>query len=138
MIPDAQNVASSGTFNDAAPHLLGVLPDARALDDVVARLQQEHALQAEELLCPSDPLYALGQSRRDAGPARERRLPHTMPSSQLVMFQAVGVNGELLLTNKTEEQLTSKLLTGFVVGIVMAALGFCGVVAGGIGVLLDM
>ena len=46
-----------------------------------------------------------------------------VPSSQLVMFQGAGPDGELLLTNKTEEQLTGKLLTGFVVGLALTGLG---------------
>lgn len=43
--------------------------------------------------------------------------------SQLVMFMGTGSENELILTNKTEQQLTSKLLGGFVAGLVMTGLG---------------
>jgi hypothetical protein len=53
-----------------------------------------------------------------------------VPGSQLVMFMSMGADGELMLTNKTEEQLTSKLMTGFVIGLVITGLGLLSGVSG--------
>ena len=75
-----------------------------------------------EILAPNDALYALGPSRREPGPPAHDGY-RMVPSSQLVMCQGAGPDGELLLTNKTEDQLTGKLLTGFVVGLVLTGLG---------------
>ena len=47
-----------------------------------------------------------------------------VPSSQLTLFRAPGDEGELLLTNKTEDQLTSRLLWPFVICAVLGTIGF--------------
>lgn len=128
---DKHNIASSGTFNDAQPHLEAFLM-SRGLKSTSWLGLNKSMRYEEELLAPGDPIYALGPSRRDAGPPVNDGY-RMVPSSQLVMFHGVGPDGELLLTNKTEQQLTSKLLTGFVIGLVMTGLGvllgFGGVVA---------
>lgn len=133
---DAQNVASSGTFNDAAPHLEGFL-QSRGLKSTSWLGFNKSMRYSEEVLVPNDPLYALGPSRRDAGPPVHDGY-RMVPGSQLVMFQALGAEGELILTNKTEDQLTGKLLTGFVVGLVMAGLGFLLSAAGVLGAMVTM
>lgn len=136
MILDARNIASSGTFNDAQPHIMAFL-QARGLSTTSWLGFNKSMRYSEEILSPNDPLYALGQSRRDPGPPINDGY-RIVPSSQLVMFHTMGVLGELILTNKTEDQLTSKLLTGFVVGIVMAGLGFFASIVGGIGAAMGM
>jgi hypothetical protein len=118
---DKQNVASSGTFNDAAPHLEGFL-QSRGIKSTSWLGFNKGMRYEEEVLAPGDPLYALGPSRREAGPPIHDGY-RMVPGSQLVCFHGMGPDGELLLTNKTEEQLTSKLLTGFIVGLVFAGLG---------------
>ena len=132
VILDKQNVASSGTFNDAAPHLEAFL-QSRGLKSTSWIGFNKAMRYEEEVLGPGDPLYALGPSRREAGPPVHDGY-RMVPGSQLVMFHAMGPDGELILTNKTEEQLTSKLLTGFVIGCVLGGLGllmgFGGVVIG--------
>ncbi len=131
VVLDKQHVASSGTFNDAAPHLEAFLM-SRGLKSTSWLGFNKSMRYEEEVLSPNDPIYALGPSRRDPGPPVHDGY-RMVPSSQLVLFQGVGEMGELLLTNKTEEQLTSRLLTGFIVGLVIAGLGvllgFGGVVA---------
>jgi len=121
VVLDKQNVASSGTFNDAAPHLEAFL-QSRGLKSTSWLGFNKGMRYEEEILSPGDPLYALGPSRREAGPPVHDGY-RMVPGSQLVMFHGMGTDGELLLTNKTEEQLTSKLLTGFIVGIVLTVLG---------------
>jgi hypothetical protein len=116
---EPQNVGSSGTFNDAAPHLEAFL-QTRGLKSTSWLGFNKSMRYTEELLTPGEPLYALGLSRRDAGPPVHDGY-RMVPGSQLVMFHGHGE--ELLLTNKTEEQLTSKLLTGFVIGLVIGGLG---------------
>jgi hypothetical protein len=118
---DKVNVASSGTFNDAQPHLEGFLM-SRGLKSTSWLGLNKSMRYEEELIAPGDPVYALGPSRRDPGPPVNDGY-RMVPGSQLVMFNGMGPEGELLLTNKTEQQLTSKLLTGFVVGLVMTGLG---------------
>jgi hypothetical protein len=68
------------------------------------------------------PLYARGPSRRDQG-ERNSEGSGTAPSGQLVMYADTGTGGELILTNKTEKQLASRLLRSFVIGIACATVG---------------
>ena len=127
VILDKQSVSSSGTFKDPAPHVLAFL-QSRGKSSTSWLGFNKSMRYEEELLSPGDPLYALGPSRRDAGPPVQDGY-RMAPGSQLVLFAGVD---ELLLTNKTEEQLVKKLITGFVVGLVMTGLGLLGSVAGGI------
>ena len=124
---DKQNISSSGTFKDAAPHLLAFL-QSRGKSSTSWLGFNKSMRYEEELIAPGDPIYALGPSRRDAGPPVHDGY-RMSPGSQLVMFAGID---ELLLTNKTEEQLVSKLLTGFVVGLVMTGLGLLGGIAGAV------
>ena len=119
VILEKQNIASSGTFNDAPPHLEAFL-QARGLKSTSWLGFNKSMRYEEEVLAPGDVLYALGPSRREAGPPVHDGY-RMVPGSQLVMFHGMG--DELILTNKTEEQLTSKLLTGFVVGLVVTGIG---------------
>ncbi|MFO0735105.1 MAG: hypothetical protein U0270_04465 [Labilithrix sp.] len=136
VILEAQNVASSGTFNDAAPHLDAFL-QSRGLKSTSWLGFNKSMRYSEEVLGPNDPLYALGPSRRDAGPPVHDGY-RMVPGSQLIMFHGMVPAEELILTNKSEDQLTSKLMTGFVVGLVMTALGFLMSAAGGIGAAVGM
>ncbi len=130
---DKENVTSSGTFNDALPHLEAFLTSRNLKSTSWVGLNKSMRYQ-EELLVPGDTLYALGPSLREPGPPVNDGY-RMVPGSQLVMANGVGPEGELLLTNKTEEQLTSKLLTGFIVGLVLVAVG---VIAGAIGLVLGI
>jgi hypothetical protein len=118
---DKQNIASSGTFNDAQPHLEAFLM-SRGLKSTSFLGFNKSMRYHEELIAPGDPCYALGPSRREPGPPVNDGY-RLVPGSQLVMFMGMGSENELILTNKTEQQLTSKLLGGFVVGLVMTGLG---------------
>jgi len=120
VILDKQNIASSGTFNDAQPHLEAFLM-SRGLKSTSFLGFNKRMRYDEELIAPGDPVYALGPSRREAGPPVNDGY-RMVPGSQLVMFH-IGGDNELILTNKTEQQLTSKLATGFIVGLVMTGIG---------------
>ena len=76
----------------------------------------------EELLTPGDALYARGPSRRDQGEPNSEGSGFA-PSGQLVMYADTGTGGELILTNKTEKQLASRLLRNFVIGIACTIVG---------------
>ena len=121
VVLEKQNVASSGTFNDAAPHLEAFL-QSRGLKSTSWLGLNKSMRYEEEVLAPGEPVYALGPSRREPGPPVHDGY-RMVPGSQLVMFHGMGPDGELIVTNKTEEQLTNKLLTGFVVGLVLGGLG---------------
>lgn len=118
---DKHNIASSGTFNDAPPHLEAFLASRGHKSTGFFGFNKSMRYE-EEVLSPEEALYSLGPSRRDAGPPVHDGY-RMVPGSQLVMFHGTGPQGELLLTNKSEEQLTSKLLTGFVVGCVLGGIG---------------
>jgi len=83
----------------------------------------------EELLVAGDHVYALGAARREPVPATQDG-HRTASTARLVLSQGDGQMGELLLTNKTEQEL-AKLLSGsfwFViflgaVGAVLAVVG---------------
>jgi hypothetical protein len=128
VVLDKQNIASSGTFNDAAPHLESFL-QSRGLKSTSWLGFNKSMRYEEEVLVPGDPLYALGPSRREPGPPVHDGY-RMVPGSQLVMAHGMGSNGELLLTNKSEAELTRKLLTGFVAGVVLGGLGVLLGVAG--------
>ena len=76
----------------------------------------------EEVLAPGEALYALGPSTREGGSAAGGPFRQG-PQGLLVLRAGSGFAGELILTNKPETALVSKMLTGFVVGAVMAAIG---------------
>ncbi|MBX3212240.1 MAG: hypothetical protein KF850_09420 [Labilithrix sp.] len=118
---DKQNVASSGTFNDAPPHLEAFL-QSRGLKSTSWIGFNKSMRYEEEVLAPNDPLYALGPSRREPGPPVHDGY-RMVPSTQLVLSHEMGPEGELLLTNKSEEELVGNLLRGFVVGLVLTGLG---------------
>jgi hypothetical protein len=120
VILDRQNVASSGTFNDAPPHLEGFLA-SRGLKSTSWLGFNKSMRYEEELLMPNDPLYALGPSTRQPGPPVNDGY-RMVPSSQLVMYAGGGDN-ELILTNKSEDQLVSKLGTGLIIGLVLTGIG---------------
>ncbi len=132
VILDKMNIASSGTFNDAQPHLEQFLM-SRGLKSTSWLGLNKSMRYEEELLAPGDPVYALGPSRREPGPPVNDGY-RMVPGSQLVMFVGPGAENELILTNKSEQQLTSKLLGGFIAGLVITGLGVLvglgGVVAG--------
>lgn len=132
VILDKVNIAASGTFNDAQPHLEAFL-SSRGLKSTSWLGFNKSMRYEEELLAPGDPVYALGPSRREAGPPVNDGY-RMVAGSQLVMFVGPGAENELILTNKTEQQLTSKLLGGFVAGLVITGLGLLvgmgGVIAG--------
>lgn len=130
---DKHNIASSGTFNDAASHLEGFLA-SRGLKSTSWLGFNKSMRYEEEVLSPGDTLYALGPSRREAGPPVHDGY-RMSPGSLLVMFHGMGPDGELILTNKTEAELTNKLLTGFVIGCVLGGIGLL-LGLGGVGVAI--
>ena len=132
---DAQNVGSSGTFNDASPHLQAFLA-SRGLSSTSWLGFNKSMRYNEEVLAPTDPLYALGPSRRDPGPPVSDGY-RMAPSSQLVLYNGAGAAHELILTNKTEEQLTNKLSWGFVGGLVTTGIGALLGLGGGVILVLE-
>jgi hypothetical protein len=121
VILDQQNVATSGTFNDASPYLKAFLA-SRGLSSTSWLGFNKTMRYNEEVLSPGDPVYALGPSRRDPGPPVSDGY-RVVPGTQLVLFAAPGPMGELILTNKSEEQLVSRLAWGFISGLVTAGIG---------------
>jgi hypothetical protein len=128
IIPDGSNVmldrdhiASSGTFNDPPPHLQAFL-QSRGLSPTSWLGFNKSLRYQEEVLCPGDSVFALGPSRREAGPPTPEGY-RGAASTLLVLFAGPGDAGELILTNKSEDQIVSKLFWGFVFGVIATALG---------------
>ena len=120
VILETQRVASSGTFQDAPPHLAGFLA-SRGIS-TQGWLFNKALRYQEQLLMPGDHLYAIGPCRRDA--SGQQGAFRDGPQGQLVLFAMPGdVRQELILTNKTEAQLVSSMLVPFIIGIVAAGLG---------------
>lgn len=132
VILDSQNVASSGTFNDPPQHVVAFLASRGHSAQSFFGFNKGMRYQ-EEVLAPGDPLYALGPSHREAGPPVNDGY-RMVPGSQLVLAAGAGEANELILTNKSEEQLVSRLLWGFVGGLIClgvgALLGVSGLVVG--------
>lgn len=121
VVLDRQKVATSGTFNDAPPHLEQFLR-TYGLSSTSWLGFNKSMRYEEELLVPGDPIYVLGPSQRMAGsPVNDGY--RMLPSSVLVMFAAQGPTGELIVTNKSEEELVAKMRSGFLWGVGCAALG---------------
>jgi hypothetical protein len=135
VILDRQGVAGSGTFNDAPPHLEAFLR-ARGLSSTGWFGFNKAMRYSEEVLAPGDPVYALGPSRREPGPPVSDGY-RMVPSSQLVMFRGVGAEGELILTNKTEDQLVSRLFWGFVGGLIAAGIGVLLALGGAVAFIVE-
>jgi hypothetical protein len=137
MILDSQNISNSGTFNDPPPHLQAFLA-ARGLSTTSFLGFNKRIRYDEQVLVVGDALYALGPSQREPGPPVSDGY-RMVPGSQLVMFAGQGEDFELILTNKNEDQLVSKLLWGFVGGLITLGIGgllmLAGMVAGLAGAL---
>jgi len=121
IVLDQQSIGNSGQFHDAPPGFEEFL-SARGLSSKSFFGFNKTMNFYEELLTPGDALYARGPSRREqGGPNSEGS--GTAASGQLVMYAATGPDGELILTNKTEKQLASRLLRNFVIGITCTIVG---------------
>lgn len=132
VILTSELIATSGTLNDATPELEEFL--ARRGHKSTSWLGFNKTLRyEEELLEAGDTLYALGPSRRDAGPPVHDGY-RMSPSTQLVMYDS-RPHDELILTNKSEAELTRHLLLTSVVGMVMAV---GGAIAAIIGVIIAL
>ncbi|CAN5402243.1 hypothetical protein BH09MYX1_BH09MYX1_13070 [soil metagenome] len=125
IVVDSVNVASSGAFNDASPHVRQFLASRGLSTESWIGFNKRMRFD-EQALVPNSPMYAIGPSRRD-------QLDAYRGTSQLVMFAFPGELGELILTNKTEDQLVSKWFWTFTAGLIVGGigilLGFGGVVA---------
>lgn len=128
MVLDAKQVASSGVLRDPPPHVRQFL-EQRGIA-AQGLIFNRNLKFTEEILSPGDLLYALGPSFRDtamnAGPFRQG------PPGQLTLRAGAGFQNELILTNKPESQLTSKLLLPTIIGGVLTG---GGVICAAIGLL---
>jgi hypothetical protein len=120
-------VQTSGTFRDASPQVEAFLNYYGMKSTSWLGLNKSMRYQ-EEMLCPGDPLYALGPSARVQGGPAVHDGYRTVPGTILTMYATSGPRGELILTNKSEQELVANLRTGFIVGVVMAVIG--GLMAG--------
>ena len=107
VILDKQEVADSGHFHDLPPRLDAFLA-AHDLSTKGLFGLNKRLLFNEELLAPGDALYALGPSRREPAQPVSDDSGFAHPG-QLVMYAGAGADGELILTNKAERQLVSRL-----------------------------
>ncbi len=113
IVVDSWNVANSGTFSDAHPHIRQFLAMRGISTETWLGFNRRMKFD-EQALVPNSPIYAIGPSRRE---------PSYQGGHQLVMFAFPGELGELILTNKTEEQLVSKWFWTFTAGLICAGLG---------------
>jgi hypothetical protein len=120
VVLDQQSIGNSGQFHDPPPGFEEFL-SMRGLSSKGFFGFNKTMSFYEELLTPGDALYARGPSRREQG--RPISEGGTALSGQLVMYASTGAGGELILTNKTEKQLASRLLRNFVIGIACTIVG---------------
>jgi hypothetical protein len=121
VVLDQQSIGNSGQFHDPPPGFEEFL-SMRGLSSKGFFGFNKTMSFYEELLTPGDALYARGPSRREQGRS-DSEGSSTAPLGQLVMYAATGAAGELILTNKTEKQLASRLLRNFVIGITCTTVG---------------
>jgi len=121
VVLDQQSIGNSGQFHDPPPGFEEFL-NMRGLSSKGFFGLNKTMSFYEELLTPGDALYARGPSRREQG-SPDSEGSGTAPLGQLVMYAATGTGGELILTNKTEKQLASRLLRNFAIGITCTIVG---------------
>jgi hypothetical protein len=114
---DKQSVASSGMFNDPPPQLLSFLT-ARGVASETWIGTNKSMQYLEEVLAPGDSLYAIGPSHREAGPP-EPDAYRDAPGSRLVMSGMGKGDLELLISNKSEEDLVKNLGSSMTIGFVL-------------------
>jgi hypothetical protein len=114
---DKQSVASSGMFNDPPPQLLSFLT-ARGVASETWIGTNKSMQYLEEVLAPGDSLYAIGPSHREAGPP-EPDAYRDAPGSRLVMSGMGKGDPELLISNKSEEDLVKNLGSSMTIGFVL-------------------
>ena len=121
VVLDQQSIGNSGQFHDPPPGFEEFL-SMRGLSSKGFFGFNKTMSFYEELLTPGDALYARGLSRREQS-RPDSEGSGTAPLGQLVMYAATGTGGELILTNKTEKQLASRLLRNFAIGITCTIVG---------------
>jgi len=114
---DKQSVASSGMFNDPPPQLTSFL-QARGVSSETWLGTNKNMQYLEEVLAPGDSLYAIGPSHREAGPPAPDAY-RDAPASRLVMSGMNSGAMELLISNKSEDDLVKNLGTGMTIGFVL-------------------
>jgi hypothetical protein len=121
VVLDQQSIGNSGQFHDPPPGFEEFL-SMRGLSSKGFFGFNKTMSFYEELFTPGDALYARGPSRREQGMPNSEG-SGTAPLGQLVMYASTGAGGELILTNKTEKQLASRLLRNFLIGITCTIVG---------------
>jgi hypothetical protein len=121
VVLDQQSIGNSGQFHDPPPGFEEFL-NMRGLSSKGFFGLNKTMSFYEELLTPGDALYARGPSRREQS-RPDSEGSGTAPLGQLVMYAATGTGGELILTNKTEKQLASRLLRNFAIGTTCTIVG---------------
>ena len=118
---DRTLIASSGLLREP-PHALGRFLAERGVNRATRMGFNRQLRFQEELLRPNDPVYALGPTNREAGPPNQEGY-RTEPTTQLAFFSVGAGDGELLLSDKSERALASRLLRPLMVGALIAAVG---------------
>ncbi len=130
LLLDKQSIATSGTFKDPPPHLVAYLR-GRGVPTTTWLGFNRSLRYLEEVLAPGDAAYALGPSHREAGPPVHDGY-RVAPTSRLVMSGFGQGDLELLVSNKSEEELTRNLGLGMTIGGLLVA----GSLAAGLGALV--
>lgn len=114
---DKQSVSSSGMFNDPPAQLVSFLEAHGVKSDTW--IGKDKSMQyLEEVLAPGDSLYAIGPCHREAGPP-EPDAYRDAPGSRLVMSGMPAGDLELLISNKSEEDLVKNLGSAMPIGLVL-------------------
>jgi hypothetical protein len=121
VVLDQQSIGNSGQFHDPPPGFEEFL-NMRGLSSKGFFGLNKTMSFYEELLTPGDALFARGPSRREQS-RPDSEGSGTALLGQLVMYAATGTGGELILTNKTEKQLASRLLRNFAIGTTCTIVG---------------
>lgn len=124
----AQSVATSGTFKDAPPELERFLATRGLASTSWLGFNKTMRFQ-EEVLAPGDSLYALGPARRDPGPPTPAGAYRSGASSQLVLYDMGAGDLELILSNKSEQELARRLVVPFVVSVSVTMIALCAALA---------
>lgn len=114
VILQKRSMTSSGTFEDPPQHLIDIL-QTHGIESETWLGQNKTLTFYEEALEPGDALFAIGPSHREAGPPAQEGY-RTEPTRKLVMSGMGDGDLELLVSDKTEQDLTRHLGSGLAIG----------------------
>jgi hypothetical protein len=112
---DKRAISTSGIFDDPPPELVAFL-QSRNVDSETWLGTNKRMQFLEEVIAPGEAVYAMGPAQREAGPDPYH---NDAPASRLVLRNAGEGELELLISNKSEDELVRHLGAQLSLGVAL-------------------